>query len=102
MSRPVFAALLCIALAGASFAARAGAPGDEDSADRSASDLALEGLDRLMQALGVFIDSIPQYEAPFINEDGDIIIRRKRDHDAAPAPDGEPPALSGPGGTTRI
>jgi hypothetical protein len=33
---------------------------------------------RLMRALEAFIDMIPQYEMPEINENGDIIIRRKR------------------------
>ena len=39
--------------------------------------LAVEGITRLMDALGAFIASIPQYEAPVMNENGDIIIRRK-------------------------
>lgn len=39
--------------------------------------LALEGIEKLMEALGAFLKSIPQYEAPYINENGDIIIRRK-------------------------
>ena len=39
--------------------------------------LALEGIQKLMEALGAFLNSIPQYEAPYINERGDIIIRRK-------------------------
>ncbi|MEX0582754.1 MAG: hypothetical protein WD185_03710 [Sneathiella sp.] len=39
--------------------------------------LAIEGITRLMDALGAFIASIPQYEAPVMNENGDIIIRRK-------------------------
>ncbi|MCC3306475.1 hypothetical protein [Sneathiella sp. HT1-7] len=39
--------------------------------------LALQGITKLMDALGAFIGSIPQYEAPEMNENGDIIIRRK-------------------------
>lgn len=39
--------------------------------------MALEGIEKLMEALGAFLKSIPQYEAPYINENGDIIIRRK-------------------------
>ncbi len=65
-------------------------PGGEDGRDPSR--LALEGLDRLMQALDLFIATLPQYEAPYINEDGDIIIRRKRN----PAePGAEPPPERG-------
>jgi len=44
-----------------------------------------EGVERLMRALDLLIGSIPQFEAPEINEDGDIIIRRKR-----PSEDGAP------------
>ncbi len=40
--------------------------------------LTRDGIDRLMRALEAFIDMIPQYEMPEINEQGDIIIRRKR------------------------
>lgn len=39
--------------------------------------MALQGITKLMDALGAFIASIPQYEAPTMNENGDIIIRRK-------------------------
>ena len=42
------------------------------------SRLATEGLDKMVQALEAFVRSIPQYEKPDINENGDIIIRRKR------------------------
>ncbi len=46
--------------------------------DDDLSDQAREGMEQLMRALELFIDRIPQYEAPEMNEDGDIIIRRKR------------------------
>ncbi|MCF8465914.1 MAG: hypothetical protein K9G33_00785 [Sneathiella sp.] len=45
--------------------------------DSKPEDLAVEGIAKLMDALGAFIKSIPQYEAPTMNENGDIIIRRK-------------------------
>jgi hypothetical protein len=48
----------------------------EDQKDNPES-LALQGITKLMDALGAFIASIPQYEAPVMNENGDIIIRRK-------------------------
>ena len=51
------------------------------------SELARDGIEQLMRALEAFIDMIPQYEMPEINENGDIIIRRKRD--AAPSPQDE-------------
>jgi len=45
--------------------------------EKSADELAVEGLSRLMDALSLFVDAIPQYSAPEILENGDIIIRRK-------------------------
>lgn len=57
---------------------------DEPPAGEGPGELARDGIERLMQALEAFIDMIPQYEMPEINENGDIIIRRKRE--AAPAP----------------
>ena len=59
------------------------AAAEEPSESETPSELALEGVERLMRALEALIDSIPQYEMPEINEHGDIIIRRKRQ----PAPD---------------
>ena len=58
-----------------------------------AETLARAGVERLMRALELLMERIPQFEAPEINEDGDIIIRRKRPReddapDQAPAPDG--------------
>jgi len=44
----------------------------------SPGELAGEAMQKLMQALELLIGSIPQYEAPYIDENGDIIIRRKR------------------------
>ena len=58
------------------------------------AEMAREGAQKIIQGLKLLIDKIPQYEMPVINEDGDIIIRRKR----SPA---EPPAekTAPPGGT---
>jgi hypothetical protein len=41
-----------------------------------------------MQALELFIQQLPQYEAPVMDENGDIIIRRR--HDDAPIPPHKP------------
>jgi hypothetical protein len=54
---------------------------------------AMAGIERLLRALELFMESIPQFEAPTMNEDGDIIIRRKRPpEDDAPeeTPEGVP------------
>lgn len=42
----------------------------------SPKDLAIEGLRNLMQALDLFVKSVPQYSAPEVLPNGDIIIRR--------------------------
>ncbi len=36
----------------------------------------LEGLDKLMQGMDDLLRSIPRYQAPIIDDNGDIIIRR--------------------------
>ena len=51
----------------------------------AAEDMAREAIEQLMRALELMIQSIPQYEMPEIEENGDIIIRRKRQ-----TPDSEP------------
>ncbi len=45
--------------------------------------LVREGAQKIIDALRFFIDKIPQYHAPEVNDNGDIIIRRKH-------PDREP------------
>ncbi len=57
-----------------------------ESEDDTAGELARQGVETLMRALEALIDEIPLYEMPELNDDGDIIIRRKR------KPDEEPPA----------
>ena len=67
----------CLALA-----LTAGAPGpvlaDAQSERERAEEMAKEAIEQLLRALELMIESIPQYELPEVNEDGDIIIRRKR------------------------
>ena len=71
------------------------APGvaQERSQRERAEEFARQGMERLMQALDLLIQSIPQYELPVINENGDIIIRRRRD----PAPTQPAPGPSDQG-----
>ena len=56
----------------------------QQSDDESPGEIAREGIENLMRALGVFIDMIPQYDPPELNENGDIIIRRRNKPDRAP------------------
>ncbi len=69
------AALVAISLV---MAPRVGAADEPDQRER-AEEFARQGVERLMQALDLLMESIPQYEMPFVDENGDIIIRRRRD-----------------------
>ena len=40
-------------------------------------ELAREGMERMLRAIELMIEMVPQYEMPEVNENGDIIIRRK-------------------------
>jgi len=60
--------------------------------------LASEGLQSLLQAMELMLLAIPQFEAPVINENGDIIIRRKNPSNqpgrpAPPAPESKGKAI---------
>ena len=81
MNRAVFrfvsAGVLALGLAGPALA--------QDTAPKTddAQKLAVEGLSKLLDALGAFVKSVPQYAAPEVLPNGDIIIRRLN---PAPAP----------------
>lgn len=71
-------ALLATALVLSPFAvAGAQSPAPKDAPQEAPSELAREGLEQMLQALRLLMDSIPQYELPEVLENGDIIIRRK-------------------------
>lgn len=75
-----YGGLTAAALIGISLAIAPGVgAADEPNQRERAEEFARQGVERLMQALDLLIDSIPQYEMPFIDENGDIIIRRRRD-----------------------
>ncbi len=48
-----------------------------------------EATEKLLLAIELMIQVIPQYELPEITEDGDIIIRRKRPGDTPPPDEGD-------------
>ena len=77
------ALLLGLALAGPPPARAADEPPEERP-----EELAREGMERLLKALELMIEMIPQYEMPEVTEEGDIIIRRKR-RKSEPPPDPE-------------
>lgn len=53
--------------------------------------LASEGVQNLMRAMELLMMSIPQFEAPFMNENGDIIIRRKNPKNPPDKPEEDSP-----------
>ncbi len=55
-----------------------------------AEQLLREATENLMRALETLLLAIPLYEMPEVNDDGDIIIRRKR-----PGGEADPPADEG-------
>jgi hypothetical protein len=61
----------------------------EDSTLEGAQQEAVEGLSKLLQALGMFVKSVPQFSAPEVLPNGDIIIRRIHPQDE-PAPSKPP------------
>ena len=70
------------------------ADGTENDSPES---LAREGIQKVLDALELFLGSIPQYSSPEVLENGDIIIRRKHnktvpEDDADKKPE-DPPAL---------
>jgi hypothetical protein len=68
--------------------AAAGAPAvqAQDSSLEGAQQEAVEGLSKLLNALGMFVKSVPQFSAPEMLPNGDIIIRRIHP-DQAPTPE---------------
>jgi len=76
-SAALIAAMLTVPVSGASAAQ------DEPGAGAQAEKMARDAMERMMRALELLFQSIPQYELPEVTDDGDIIIRRKH----PPAPD---------------
>ena len=56
--------------------------------------LASDGIQSLLKAMEMMLLAIPQYEAPYVNENGDIIIRRKN-------PPGKPGNSTAPEGKKK-
>lgn len=97
MRHPLAIAMLTLSIAAGSSAAHADSKADRMKKDaeralregaeaterairkgaKEAEKALKEGTDKIMKALDGVMRSIPQYEAPEITKDGDIIIRRK-------------------------
>lgn len=48
-----------------------------EAEEEDPKELAREGMERMLRAIELMIEMIPQYEMPEVLENGDIIIRRK-------------------------
>ena len=88
MASRVLAFALALALLTSPVALAQGA--GEGDPRKQAEELAREGTEKLLEALSIILNSIPQYALPEVNENGDIIIRRVRPR-SEPAPSEEIP-----------
>ncbi len=88
--RRLWLALCLLALIAAPASAASDRPGTADRKDPV--DVARDELSRMVKTLDRFLQSIPRYDAPRVNEHGDIIIPRKRDEgpQRLPPPGGKP------------
>jgi hypothetical protein len=58
----------------------------QDSTMQDAQKQAVEGIGKLLEALQLFVKSVPQYSAPEVLPNGDIILRRVNP-EKSPAPE---------------
>jgi hypothetical protein len=89
---PLLAAVLLTAALGLS-PARAAEDAPLSNRAEQAEKALREGAEKMIKALQGLIQSIPQYEAPKVLDNGDIILRRK----APDAPDPDAPKRTPPG-----
>ena len=87
--------LMAASLIAISLALPLGANAAEEPSQRERAEaFARQGMERLMQALDLLMESIPQYELPSVEENGDIIIRRRRGAEPEePAPNSDVPEV---------
>lgn len=60
------------------------APAPAPANPSAPAELAREGMAKILQALEKLLESVPQYQMPEIDENGDIILRRKRPETPVP------------------
>ena len=77
MKKSLLAPLAMVLLLAGAIAPPFGPALAAESDQKRAEEMAKEGIRSLLQAMELLLQTIPQYEMPVINEDGDIIIRRK-------------------------
>ena len=78
LKKKILPALLACSLGVSSYVAIPGGPALAAGAgEEEPGELAREGMERMLRAIELMIEMIPQYELPEVLENGDIIIRRK-------------------------
>jgi hypothetical protein len=78
------AVALALAVVTAPALAQAQAPAPPENQQPGA--LARDAIDKLMRALSLAIENLPQYAMPELNENGDIVIRRINPRAEKPRP----------------
>ena len=56
----------------------------EQPLDKWLEQFAIDGLDDLERDFERFIEKLPRFEAPYVDEDGNIVIPRRRQGDGPP------------------
>jgi len=92
----MFHTIAILALSIFLFAAPA-AQADGPKPEKTPEELVTEGMNTLMQAMKLFMHSLPQFGEPYINENGDIVIPRIH-----PEGQGEKPAEKSDDAKRRI
>ena len=88
--KPIAAAALALMVSAAPAGAQQRNPPPDPR--QEAEEAFRDGARIIMRALQLFLESVPQYEAPEVLDNGDIIIRRKR---RDPRPEGKQPPSRG-------
>lgn len=78
----------CVAIAAAGVVPAACAQSSEDKQRERAESTIREGAETILRGIEQLLRSIPQYDAPEVMENGDIVIRRRppKDVPSKPAP----------------
>ncbi|MCW9032726.1 MAG: hypothetical protein OQJ97_00805 [Rhodospirillales bacterium] len=98
MHKKLFAFLICSVLLGAPSSWAQNQSGPEGTETETPRELIGDAAQRLVRALELILMAIPQYSAPELLENGDIIIKRKwpEGETPVPMPPEQPRTLSAP------
>ncbi|MEQ9640107.1 MAG: hypothetical protein RIM84_08790 [Alphaproteobacteria bacterium] len=91
---PLLALAVLVALAGPAAADDGGKSLERDM--KRVEEIARRAAEQLIGSIGAMIGAVPQFEAPEVLDNGDIIIRRKHDDAPPPEPQQKPRRRPGP------